>query len=87
MVTYYSRLFQFSVKPNKFFKELICFSILITPLYFIYLVSYFYGYLSYKLTLISIYASFWNIAIVLIFTLPGKRMLIYAIYILLSIKF
>lgn len=81
----YSKLFQLSGKPNMFFKELICFSILITPLYFTYIVSYFYGYLSYKVTLISIYASFWNIVIIWIFILPRKRIFVYTIYIFLSI--
>lgn len=85
MVTYSKKLLQFSRKPRIFFNELICFSILITPLYLTYFISYLYGYLSYKLTLISIYASFWNIAIALIFSFPRKRILIYAIYILLSL--
>ena len=85
MVIDYSKLFKLSRKPNMYFKELICCFILITPLYFTYVVSYFYGYLSYKVTLISIYASFWNIAIILISTLLRKRVFVYAIYILLSI--
>ena len=65
--------------------EVLCFLILVTPLHLTYLVAYLSGYLSYKLTIISIYASFWNVAALLIFALPGKRLLLYAIYILLSI--
>jgi len=67
------------------FNEVFCFLILVTPLYLTYLVSYLSGYLSYKLTIISIYASFWHVAALLIFALPGKRLFLYVIYILLSI--